>query len=96
MVTGVMTGIFVWLVGFWFFAHSLGAVLIGARKMSFTLNWWAFIFPNAGLTLALIQMGNVLNSTGIKAVSSAITILLVVAWVGQGRMKTMVWASEHG
>lgn len=91
-----MTGIFVWLVGFWVFAHSLGAVLIGARKMSFTLNWWAFIFPNAGLTLALIQMGNVLNSTGIKAVSSAITILLVVAWVGQGRMKTMVWASEHG
>lgn len=80
-VLGVMTGIFVWLIAFWFFALSLVAVLTGARKMSFTLTWWAFIFPNAGLTLAAIQIGNVLNSTGVKAVTSGMTILLVVAWL---------------
>lgn len=79
-VLGVMAGIFLWLVAFWFFALSLVAVLTGVKKMSFTLNWWAFVFPNAGLTLAAIQIGNVLNSTGIKAVTSGMTILLVIAW----------------
>jgi tellurite resistance protein TehA-like permease len=45
------------------------------------MNWWALIFPNAGLTIALIQIGNVLSSNGIKAVTSAMTILLCVVWL---------------
>lgn len=80
-VLGVMSGIFIWLVAFWFFAMSLVAVLTGARQMSFTLNWWALIFPNAGLTLAAIQIGNALDSDGIKAVTSAMTVLLIIAWL---------------
>lgn len=49
--------------------------------MHFTLNWWAFIFPNVGLTIALIQIANVLNSDGIKGVCSAMTIILVGMWI---------------
>jgi tellurite resistance protein TehA-like permease len=49
--------------------------------MTFTLNWWAFIFPNAGLTLAAIQAGSVLHSEAINGVCSALTILLVLAWL---------------
>lgn len=79
-VLGVMAGLFIWLVAFWFFALSLIAVLEGVKDMSFTLNWWAFVFPNAGLTLATIQIGNVLDCTGIKAVTSGMSILLVIAW----------------
>ena len=56
------------------------AVLAGARKMQFTLNWWGLVFPNAGLTLGAIQIANALNSPAIKAVTSAMTILLVLAW----------------
>lgn len=48
--------------------------------MHFTLNWWAFVFPNVGLTIALIQIGNVLESDGIKGVCSAMTIVLVILW----------------
>lgn len=48
--------------------------------MSFSLNWWAFIFPNAGLTLATIQVGSALNSEGIDGVASALTVLLVIMW----------------
>lgn len=48
--------------------------------MSFTLNWWAFIFPNAGLTLAIIQLGSTYKSNGINGFSSALTVLLVVFW----------------
>lgn len=49
--------------------------------MSFTLNWWAFIFPNAGLTLATIQAGKVLKSEVINGVASALTLLLVIMWL---------------
>lgn len=33
------------------------------------------------MTVAAIQIGNVLNSTGIKAVTSGMTILLVLTWL---------------
>lgn len=79
-VIGVMAGIFLWLFAFWFFALSLVAILTGVKQMSFTLNWWAMVFPNGGLILALIQIGDVLSSPGIKAVCSAMSILLVIAW----------------
>lgn len=83
-VVAVMAGIFLWLLAFWFFALATFAVLAGAfsRKlhMGFTLNWWAFIFPNAGMCLAAINIGNVLQSDGIKAVTSAMTVGLVMAW----------------
>jgi C4-dicarboxylate transporter/malic acid transport protein len=78
--------LFIWLLAVWFFALSSVAVLAGAcekkRKMEFTLTWWGFVFPNAGLVLATINIGNALQSDGIKAVTSAMTVLLVVAWFG--------------
>lgn len=77
---GVPAGIFLWLLAFWFFALATVSVLATCRKMYFSLNWWAFIFPNAGLTIALIKIGETLNSNGIKGVCSAMTILLVIAW----------------
>lgn len=77
---GVPSGIFLWLLAFWFCALSTVSVLSSWREMHFTLNWWAFIFPNAGLTIALIQIANVLDSDGIKAVCSGMTTVLLVLW----------------
>ena len=79
--TGVFGGIFIWLLGFWFSAISLVGVMSGIRKMHFTLNWWAFVFPNAGLTIAAIQIGNVLSSTAIQWFTSVLTIILVLVWL---------------
>lgn len=79
-VVGVFGGIFVWLLAFWFFALSAVANFSGVKQMSFTLNWWALIFPNAGLTLGAIQIGNALESPAIKALTSAMTIVIVVMW----------------
>ena len=76
-VFGVFSGIFLWLLAFWFFSVALIAVLSGMRRTKFTLNWWALIFPNGGLALATIEIGNVLESVGIKAISCAMIILLV-------------------
>lgn len=78
---GILSGLFIILFSFWFFCISTVAVVAGVRRMSFTLNWWAFIFPNAGLTLATIQIANALNSDGIRGVCSALTVMLVIMWL---------------
>lgn len=80
-VIGTFSGIFVWALAFWFFALALVAVLQGVRKMTFTLNWWGFIFPNAGMIVALIQIANALNSPAMKWIASAMTIVLVIMWL---------------
>lgn len=49
--------------------------------MTFTLNWWAFVFPNAGLTMAAIQLGKAFKSPGINGVCSALTLMLVILWL---------------
>lgn len=40
-----------------------------------------FVFPNAGLTLAAIQVGKVLQSEAINGICSALTIMLVIMWI---------------
>ena len=80
-VLGTICGIFLVLFAFWFFAISTVGVVAGIKQMSFTLNWWAFVFPNAGFTLAAIQVGSALRSPGINGVCSAFTISLVVMWL---------------
>lgn len=49
--------------------------------MTFNLTWWAFIFPNAGFTLATIQIGNVLGSTAILWLTSVMTAVLFIGWL---------------
>jgi C4-dicarboxylate transporter/malic acid transport protein len=78
---GVAAGIFLWLVSFWFSALTTVSVLVSARESHFTLNYWAFIFPNAGLVIALIQIGKALQSPGVKGVCSGATIILVITWL---------------
>ncbi|KAH7055776.1 C4-dicarboxylate transporter/malic acid transport protein-like protein [Macrophomina phaseolina] len=78
---GVPAGIFLWFLGFWFFALTSVSVIYGWKKMEFSLVYWSFIFPQVGLTIAAIQIGNVLQSDGIKGVTSAMTILLVIGWL---------------
>ncbi|KAG9203973.1 hypothetical protein G6514_002134 [Epicoccum nigrum] len=80
-IVGIMAGLFVILFSYWFFFITTVAVIVGAHKMSFSLNWWAFIFPNAGMTLATIQAGKVLNSNALNGIASALTILLVIMWL---------------
>ncbi|KAI5238226.1 malic acid transporter [Aureobasidium subglaciale] len=80
-IIGILAGFFVILFSFWFFCVSTVSVLAGIKEMDFTLNWWAFVFPNAGLTLAAIQAGSVLNSSGINGICSALTIGLIIMWI---------------
>ena len=42
---------------------------------------WALVFPNTGFTIATISIGVQLESQGIQWVGSAMTILIVIAWL---------------
>lgn len=78
---GVLLAIFFWLFGFWNFALTTVSIITAIRRLRFDLTWWAFIFPNAGLTIATIQIASVLDSDGVRAVCSAATIVLCIAWL---------------
>lgn len=77
----VAVGIFMWLVSFWFSALSTVSVLISANESHFTLNWWAFIFPNVGLVTALLQIAEALELPSVKVVCTVATGILALLWV---------------
>lgn len=76
----VAAALFLWLIAIWFSALTSVSIIRAVRRMSFSLQWWAFVFPNVGLALATIQIGEALEADAIKAVGSAITVLLVPLW----------------
>jgi len=80
-IVGILAGTFIIIFAFWFFCISTVAVISGIKEMHFTLNWWAFVFPNAGLTLAAIQLGKSYSSPAINGICSALTIMLVILWL---------------
>ncbi|KAJ9493382.1 hypothetical protein H2202_011149 [Exophiala xenobiotica] len=92
---GSIGGIFLWLLAFWYCALTTISVLNGVRTMSFTLTWWGFVFPNAGLALATTAIGSILNSPGIKWVSCVMTAILFALWlfVGAAHIRA-VWKGQ--
>ncbi|KAJ7212466.1 voltage-dependent anion channel-domain-containing protein, partial [Mycena haematopus] len=76
-----MTAIFIWSLSLWFFCISALACLAARREMHFRLNWYAFVFPNVGFTIATISIGKSLRSAGVGWVGSAMTVLLVIAYL---------------
>lgn len=75
-----MTAIFIWSLSLWLFCISVIACLQVWRSLKFHLNWWAFVFPNVGFTIATISIGNALESQGVQWVGSIMTILLICTW----------------
>ncbi|KAF2822848.1 hypothetical protein CC86DRAFT_385043 [Ophiobolus disseminans] len=78
---GVVAVIFCWLVAFWFCALATVSVLVSAKESHFTLNYWAFILPNVGLVVALVQISKAFDSHIMKGVCSGATIILVILWI---------------
>lgn len=77
----VAAALFLWLLAIWFSALSTLSAIREARRMYFTPAWWAFVFPNVGLALATISIGETVGSVAIQAVGSGITVILVLVWL---------------
>lgn len=80
-VVAVVAGTFLWLFALWFCALSSVAVILGSRELTPNYTWWSFIFPNAGLTLATIQMGKAYDSSAINYLCSVMTAALFLGWL---------------
>lgn len=96
-IMAVAMAIFLWTLSFWFFSISLIATISGCRDKSFVfhLSWWSMVFPNVGFTICLIDIGEAFNSEGILWVGSAMTILLVIAWLVIGSIQIYaVWSGQ--
>lgn len=73
--------IFIWSLALFFFFVSAVGCLAGIRKMSFHLVWWAFIFPNTGFTIVVIEIGRELHSPAISWVGTALTLCLITMYL---------------
>ena len=91
-VIGAAAGMFLWLFTFWFFGLTTISILQGYKRMTFNMTWWGFIFPNAGFTLATIEIGNILGSPSIQWVTSVMTVILFIGWIVLGLLEVRaVW-----
>ncbi|KIV79299.1 hypothetical protein PV11_06866 [Exophiala sideris] len=79
-ILAVMTAVFIWCLSFWFFCIGVISCVAVHTKIKFHLNWWAFVFPNVGLTLAVIDIGRSLHSQGIQWVGSVMSVCLVALY----------------
>ncbi|KAJ9493990.1 hypothetical protein LTR99_010925 [Exophiala xenobiotica] len=79
-ILAVMVAVFVWSLSFWFFCISVVSCVAARGKYRFHLNWWAFVFPNVGFTLATINIGKSLKSEGVQWVGSVMTVGLVATY----------------
>ncbi|KAL7623241.1 hypothetical protein AAE478_006922 [Parahypoxylon ruwenzoriense] len=80
-VLATSTSIFIWSLSLWFFCISVVANLAVRKQLTFHLNWYAYVFPNVGFTITTIAIGKNLQSRGVMAVGSAMTLLLIAMWI---------------
>jgi tellurite resistance protein TehA-like permease len=81
----LIVGIALWVFTFWLCAVAVVGCVFAFRthgKMKFALPWWAFVFPNVGFTVATIDLGREMGSEGVLWVGSAMTVALVIVWLG--------------
>ncbi|OAA76513.1 C4-dicarboxylate transporter/malic acid transport protein [Akanthomyces lecanii RCEF 1005] len=77
----VPVGIFLWLLCMWFSSVATLSIIRDARRMHFSLSWWAFVFPNAGMAIATIQVGTVLESKPVQIAACVVSVMLVPLWL---------------
>lgn len=57
--------------------------------MTFSLSWFAFIFPNVGFTIGTMLMADEFGSQALKIVTAVMTLILVIGllllWFGAFR-----------
>ena len=82
-IIALVTAVFIWSLSFWFFSIGVVSNIMAARagELKFKLNWNAFVFPNVGFTIAVIDIGQELNSEGVMWVGSVMSILLVAFYL---------------
>ncbi|APA08822.1 hypothetical protein SS1G_02619 [Sclerotinia sclerotiorum 1980 UF-70] len=77
----LLSAIFLWALAFWFFAIATFAAIEAFNRNDFHLNWYAYVFPNVGFTIATVKIGERLNSGPILAVGTGMGVVLFLLWI---------------
>lgn len=77
----LVSAIFLWTLAFWFFAIALVATIEAVQRNDFHLNWYAYVFPNVGFTIATVKIRERLNSPAIQGIGTGMAAVLFVLWL---------------
>ena len=80
-ILALLAAIFLFMLAFWLFAIALLATIEAIPRNGFHLNWYAYIFPNVGFTIATIDIGERLESRPIQLLGSAMVVILFLLWM---------------
>ncbi|PIG88055.1 C4-dicarboxylate transporter/malic acid transport protein [Aspergillus arachidicola] len=87
LVVAALAGIFLWAIAFFCLCIAIASVVAlcklfgGGGAPGMSLPYWSMVFPNTGLVIATIRIGQVLQSEAVLWVASAMTILQVAIWL---------------
>ncbi|KGO76095.1 C4-dicarboxylate transporter/malic acid transport protein [Penicillium italicum] len=90
LVMASFFSIFVWTIAFFHLCIAAISVLSSARLFGgagappMSVVYWGMVFPNTGFIIATISIGEVLQSPAILWVTSVLTVLQVIMWLGVG------------
>ncbi|PQE32654.1 hypothetical protein CJF32_00004210 [Rutstroemia sp. NJR-2017a WRK4] len=80
-IGALLSAVFLWMLATWFFAIAVFAAVEALHRNDFHLNWYAYVFPNVGYTIATIKIGERLNSTPILGVGTGMGVVLFLLWI---------------
>ncbi|RKF61730.1 Malic acid transport protein [Erysiphe neolycopersici] len=81
LLLALIVAIFLWVLSFWFFSIALLATIEAIPRNDFHLNWYAYVFPNVGFSIATIKIGQRLNSPAIIGIGTGMTVVLIGLWL---------------
>ncbi|RAL15819.1 C4-dicarboxylate transporter/malic acid transport protein [Aspergillus homomorphus CBS 101889] len=90
LVMAVFISIFLWIMALFFWSIGWLSILDAHREWKSDITWWATVFPNTGFALSIIKIGDLLDSSAIKRVGTAATLIQMILWLGSANMH--IWA----
>ena len=82
-IVSAWASLWIWGLALWFFFISLGSHYSCIHKghyLSFTMNWFSYIFPNTALITATFAIGRAFQSQAIQIIGCVLTPLLIITW----------------
>lgn len=81
LLMAILSSVFLITLAVWFFAIALVASLEAVGRNDFHLNWYAYVFPNVGFTIAVIKIGEVLRIRAISIIGTGMAAALFFLWI---------------
>lgn len=81
-VVAAYMSLWIWGLAVWFFFISVGAhwSCVKHGRMTFTMTWFSYVFPNTALITSTFAIGKAFNSDAIKIVGCVLTPILIAVW----------------